>query len=169
MGNEVAKLGILSWWFARPHLTPISAAAPPWNCQVLIYPDMFLTDEKGVLEGRKERRNMGLLGVDRRPKIKTKTSETIQHATTTKDDSAASNTRHSFPIEPTSHPYNTRKRKAIDGDHEAKASREITRLKQSKHKHAKAKSPKKKKTVKRFDAKEPKVYHLAAEMEEDTL
>lgn len=50
------ELGVKLWQYLWPHLTPICQQCPPMNCQVLIYPDLWLTDKEGILPKRKKER-----------------------------------------------------------------------------------------------------------------
>ena len=57
LGPYSYSLGIAVWNHIRPLLTPISQQCPFTNCQVLIYPDLWLSDPEGILKVRKEDRN----------------------------------------------------------------------------------------------------------------
>ena len=57
IGPRCYNLGIAVWNYIRPLLTPISQQCPFTNCQVLIYPDIWLSDPDGILKARKEDRD----------------------------------------------------------------------------------------------------------------
>jgi len=50
-------LGELVWRTCNSELSPICQKCPPWSMQALIYTDLWLEDEEGLLEGIKERQN----------------------------------------------------------------------------------------------------------------
>ena len=56
MGPHCFRLGVEYWKHSRSQLDPISRECPPDNCQVLVYPDLHLTDEEGILERNKKKR-----------------------------------------------------------------------------------------------------------------
>ena len=57
MPSTLYEVGVEAWKIAIPHLSAMCKVCPPWNCQMLMYPDLWLTGEDNVLPKSNEKNN----------------------------------------------------------------------------------------------------------------
>ena len=52
MPSTLYEVGVEAWKIAIPHLSAMCKVCPPWNYQVLTYPDLWLTDDDNVFQNQ---------------------------------------------------------------------------------------------------------------------